>query len=186
MPLTSASLVVEFLHKRQMGILHCLNLFVDSNFASDLSDRSSVLSNLILFGSITASWKVHKDMCIDTSTTGAKTCAAFNFFCCIIVLRNFFCSLGFPISAPVLLFENNTGTHFLIKAGRQTPRVKQVNIPLRYLHEKHKSGNFAAMECSTHLMLADSINKALSGPVIKHHSDIYTGCCFLPPKDSEH
>lgn len=185
-PLTTASSVAAFHHQRHIDIPHCLNSFADSNFATDLSDRRSVSSDLILLGSVAVSWKVHKDMCIATSTTDAETRAAFKAICRIIVLRNFFCSLGFPISAPTPLFEDNKGTHDLIKAGRQTPRVKHIDIPLCYLHEKHKSGEFIVMECSTHLMLADGLKKALSGPVIKHHSDIYTSRRFLPPKDSEH
>ena len=35
-------------------------------------------------------------------------------------------------------------------------------------------------------MLADGLNKALSGPTLKHHSIIYTGRRFLPPRDSLH
>ena len=184
-PLTTSSPVSAFLHSRKLDIPHCLNSFVDSNFATDLSDRRSVSSDVILLGSVAVSWKVHKDMCIATSTTDAVTRAVFKAVRRIIVLRNFFCSLGFPISAPTPLFEDNKGTHDVIEAGRLTPRVKHIDIPLCYLHEKYKSGEYNVVECSTHLMLADGLNKALSGNTIKHHSDIYTGRRFLPPKNSE-
>lgn len=169
-----------------MDISHCLNVFVDSNFATDLSDRRSISSEVILLGSVAISWKAHKDICITTSTTDAETRAAFKALRHIITLRNFFCHLGFPISVPTPMFEDNKGTHDLIQAGRRAPQVKHIDIPLCYLHEKHKNGEFVVVECSTHLMIADGLNKALSGPTIKHHPNICTGRRFLPPRDSEH
>ena len=67
-----------------------------------------------------------------------------------------------------------------------TPGLKHIDVPLCYIHQKHKSGEFLVLACSTHLMLADGLNKALSGPVIRHHSNIYTGRRYAPPKNSEH
>ena len=159
---------------------------MDSNFATDLSDRCSVASDIILSGSVAVSWKVHKDSCIATSTTDAETRAAFKALRRIVTFRQFLLHLGFPISDPTPMFEDNKGTHDLIEAGRKTPRVKHMDIPLCYLHEKHRNGEFTVIACSTHLMIADGLNKALSGNTLKHHSDIYTGRRFLPPKNSNH
>ena len=185
-PLSTSSPISALIHKKTMDVPHCLSTFVDSNFATDLSGRRSVSSDIILLGSVAVSWKVHKDMCIASSTTDAETRAAFKAIRRIITARNFFCHLGVPIKDPTPLFEDNKGTLDLIEAGRLTPRLKHIDIPLCYLHEKFKSGEYIVIECSTHLMLADGLNKALSGPTIKHHSNLYTGRRFLPPRDSRH
>ena len=66
------------------------------------------------------------------------------------------------------------------------PFLKCFDVPLYYPDEKHKSSEFEIFECSTHLMLADDLNKSLAGNTLHHHSNIYTGRKFLPPKDSEH
>ena len=185
-PLSTKSPISALIYKKTMDVPHCLSTFIDSNFATDLSDRRSVSSDIILLGSVAVSWKVHKDMCIASSTTDAETRAAFKAIWRIITARNFFAHLGFPIKDPTPMFEYNKGTLDLIEAGRLTPRLKHIDIPLCYLHEKFKSGEYIVIECNTHLMLADGQNKALSAPTLKHHSNLYTGRRFLPPRDSRH
>ena len=175
-----------FHHQKKMDLPHALSQFIDSNDATDLTDRKSVSSDIVLFGSVAVSWKVTKDMSIASSTTDAETRAAFKGVKRLITLRNYFAHLGFPISTPTPVFEDNKGTFDLIKKGRQTPRVKHVDARLCYLHEIHKSGEFIVHECNTDLMLADGLNKALTGPAIRHHSNIYTGRRFLPSPNSQH
>lgn len=185
-PLTLKSPIVSFHHKNKLDVPHCLTSFVDSNYATDLSDRKSVSSDIILLGSVVISWKAQKDMSIASSSTDAETRAAFCDVRRIITLRLFFIHLGYPLSEPTPMFEDNNGTHDLIEAGRMTPGLKHIDVPLCYIHQKHKSGEFIVKECSTHLMLADGLNKALSGPIIRHHSNIYTGRRYAPPPTSEH
>ena len=185
-PLSTSSPIVSFHKKNKLDLPHCLTSFVDSNYATDLTDRRSVSSDVILLGSVIVSWKVHKDMSIASSSTDAETRAAFRSVRRVITLRLFFMHLGYPIASPTPLFEDNKGTHDLINSGRMTPRLKHIDVPLCYLHEKHRSGEFEVIECSTHLMLADGLNKSLSGNTLHHHSNIYTGRKYLPPKDSEH
>ena len=185
-PLSTKSPIACFRQQRQMEIPHCLTSFVDSNYATDLSDRKPVSSDIILIGSVAVSWKVHKDMCIASSSTDAETRGAFCGVRRIITARLFLTHLGFPNPCPTPLFEDNKGTFDLIQAGRLTPRSKHINVPLCYGHQKYKSGEFIVSQCSTHLMLADGLNKALPAPTLKHHSNIYTGRRFLPPKDSSH
>ena len=169
-----------------MDLPHALSQFIDSNYATDLSDRKSVSSDIILLGAVVISWKVTKDMSIASSTTDAEARAAFKGVKRLITIRHYFAHLGFPISTPTPVYEDNKGTYDLIQAGRQTPRIKHVDIPLCYLHQKYKSGEFSIHQCSTHLMLADGLNKALSGPTLRHHSNIYTGRRFLPPPSTQH
>lgn len=125
-------------------------------------------------------------MCIASSSTDAETRGAFLGVRRIITFCNFLTHLGFPNPCPTPMFEDNKGTFDLIEAGRLTPRSKHIDVPLCYVYEKYKSGEFIVSECSMHLMLADGLNKALPGPTLKHHSNIYTGRRFLPPKDSFH
>lgn len=94
-------------------------------------------------------------MSIASSTTDTESRAALKGVKRLITIRHYFAHLGFPISSPTPVYEDNKGTYDLIVAGRQTPRIKHVDMPLYYLHEKYKSGEFSIHQCSTHLVLAD-------------------------------
>ena len=185
-PISTLSPIACFHQQKKMTLPHILSQFIDSNYATDLTDRKSVSSDIIMLGAVAVSWKVNKDMTIASSTTDAETRAAFKGVKRLITIRNFLVHLGFPINYPSPVFEDNKGTFDLIQAGRNTPRVKHIDIPLCYLHEKHKSGEFEIHECSTNLMLADGLNKALTRNTIATHSHIYTGRRFLPPQSSAH
>ena len=184
--LSTLSPIACFHKQQKMDLPHVLSQFIDSNYATDLSDRKSVSSDIILLGAVAVSWKVNKDMSLASSTTDAETRAAFRGIKRLIVIRNFIAHLGFPINYPTPVYEDNKGTHDVIQAGRNTPGIKHIDVPLCYLHEKHKSGEFEVKQCSTHLMLADGLNKALTSNSITTHSNIYTGRRFLPPPSSEH
>lgn len=131
-PLNSTTPFVSFHHQRKMNIIYCLTSFVDSNFATDLSDRWSISSDIIILGSVAVSWKVHKDMAITSSLTDAETRAVRR----IITGRNFFTGLGFPISAAAPMYEDNKGTRDLIHANIMTRQTKHVDLRLCYDHEK--------------------------------------------------
>ena len=73
-----------------------------------------------------------------------------------------------------------------MQAGRLTPRVKHIDIPLKYLHDQHKDGIFEVQKCSTHLMLADYLNKPLPGPSIHRITAINVGRRFYPPLHTPH
>ena len=161
-PITTLSPIACFQQIRKMDLPHALSQFINSNYATDLSDRKSVSSNIIMFGAVVVSWKVTKDMSIASSMTDAEARAAFKGVKHLVTIRHYFAHLGFPTSPPTPVHEDNKGTCDLIEAGRQTPRIKHVDIPLCYLHQKYKSGEFTIHQCSTHLMLADGLNKALS------------------------
>ena len=75
--LSTLSPIACFHKMRKMNLPHILSQFIDSNYATDLSDRKSVSSDIILLGAVAVSWKVNKDMSIASSTTDAETRAAF-------------------------------------------------------------------------------------------------------------
>ena len=104
----------------------------------------------------------------------------------VLTFRNFLQHLGLPEQDPTTIFEDNQGTTDIVNAGRLTPRVKHIDIPLCFLHEHHQKGAFVIQQCSTHLMLADGLNKALAGPTIKRHASIYVGKRFYPKENTVH
>ena len=184
--ITTLSPMVCFQQIRKMDLPCALSQFIDSIYATNLSDRRSVSSDIVLLGAIVVSWKVTKYISIASSTTDAEVRAAFKGFKRLITIRHYFAHLGFLISSPTLVYEDNKDTYDLIESGRQTSRIKHVDVTLCYLHRKYKNGDFFIHQCSAHLMLADGLNKALSGSTLRHHSNIYAGCRFLPPPSSQH
>ena len=163
-----------------------LSSMVDSNYATDLQDRKSVSSDIVLYNGVAVSWKASKQLCIATSTTDAETRSLFSGLRRVITFRHFLQHLGIPEMKPTVIFEDNKGTQDIVHAGRLTPRVKHIDVPLCYIHEQHRLQSFDVTTCSTHLMLCDGLNKALTGPSIRNHSAIYTGKRFYPPVSSEH
>ena len=163
-----------------------LSQLCDANYGTDLTDRKSISSCITLYNGSAISWKATKQLAIATSTTDAETRSLFTGLKKILTFRNFLSHLGFPEQDPTTIFEDNQGTSDIVNAGRLTPRVKHIDIPLCFIHDHHKQGSFDVKRCHTTLMLADGLNKALAGPVIKRHSDQYTGKRFYPKKDSPH
>ena len=163
-----------------------LSAMVDSNYGTDLSDRKSVSSCLILFNGVVVSWKATRQMCIATSTTDAEIRSLFTGLRKVITFRNFLRHLGRPELKPTIIFEDNKGTSDIVRAGRLTPRVKHIDIPLCYIHEQNAIKSFDIAECPSHLMLADGLNKALTGPVIQRHSRWYTGYRYYPKPGTQH
>ena len=169
-----------------ISIPSTLSQLCDANYGTDLTDRKSISSCITLYNGSAISWKATKQLAIATSTTDAETRSLFTGLKKILTFRNFLCHLGFPEQDPTTIFEDNQGTSDIVHAGRLTPRVKHIDIPLCFIHDHHKQGSFDVKRCHTTLMLADGLNKALAGPVIKRHSDQYTGKRFYPKKDSPH
>ena len=184
--MSTLSPIACFHKMRKMNLPHVLSQFIDSNYATDLSDRKSVSSDIIMLGAVTVSWKVNKDMSIASSTTDAETRATFRGIKRLVSIRNFLAHLGFPNNYSTPVFEYNKGTYDVIHAGKNTPGTKHIDVPLCYLHEKHKSGEFEVKECSTHLMLADGLNKALTSNTIATRSNIYAVRRFLPQPSTDH
>jgi len=123
-------------------------------------------------------------MSIATSTTDAETRTLFLGLFRVITFRHFLRHLGMPAKNPIIIFEDNKGTFDI--GRRLTPRVKHIDVPLCYIHHQHKLNTFDVAECSTHLMMADGLNKALLDPTIKRQSAFYTCRRFFPKRDTEH
>jgi len=172
--------------KQQIQLPHTLSQLCDANYGTDLTDRKSISSCITMYNGSIVSWKATKQMAIATSTTDSETRSLFTGLRKVLTFRNFLRHLGFPEQAPTTIFEDNQGTSDIVNAGRLTPRVKHIDIPLCFIHDHHKQGSFEVKRCHTTLMLADGLNKALAGPVIKRHSDQYTGKRFYPKQNSPH
>jgi len=169
-----------------ISIPNTLSQLCDANYGTDLTDRKSISSCITLYNGSIVSWKATKQLAIATSTTDAETRSLFTGLKKVLTFRNFLTHLGFPEQEPTTIFEDNQGTSDIVHAGRLTPRVKHIDIPLCYIHDHHKQGSFTVKRCHTTLMLADGLNKALAGPVIKRHSNHYTGKRFYPKENSPH
>jgi len=172
--------------KEQITLPHTLSQLCDANYGTDLTDRKSISSCITLYNGSIISWKATKQLAIATSTTDSETRSLFTGLRKVLTFRNFLQHLGFPEKGPTTIFEDNQGTSDIVNAGRLTPRVKHIDIPLCFIHDHHKQGSFDVKRCHTTLMLADGLNKALAGPVIKRHSDHYTGKRFYPKQNSPH
>ena len=172
--------------KEQIQLPNTLSQLCDANYGTDLTDRKSISSCITMYNGSIVSWKATKQMAIATSTTDSETRSLFTGLRKVLTFRNFLRHLGFPEQTPTTIFEDNQGTSDIVNAGRLTPRVKHIDIPLCFIHDHHKQGSFDVKRCHTTLMLADGLNKALAGPVIKRHSDHYTGKRFYPKQNSPH
>lgn len=113
-PISTLSPIACFHQQKKMDLPHVLSQFIDSNYATDLTDRKSVSSDITLLGAVAVSWKVNKDMAIASSTTDAETRVAFKGVKRLITVRKFLAHLGHPINYPSPVFEDNKGTFDLI------------------------------------------------------------------------
>ena len=110
--------------------------FVDSDYASDRSDRKSISGYLITIGGCLVSWQSKKQ----TGVTLSSTEAEFVSMSMAATEVKFIVSLlteidGHPPLLPSILKEDNTGAIFMAKNTAIGQRTKHVDIRYRFVND---------------------------------------------------
>lgn len=74
----------------------------------------------------------------------------------------------------------------MLAAGKVTPNLKHVDIPLTYLHSLHESATITTAAASSSTMLANFLTKQETGPQHLKSLKWISGREFYPARSSDH
>lgn len=142
--------------------------FVDSDWASDVSDRKSTSGFILkVFGS-TVLWSSRKQQMVTLSTTEAEYVAA----CCatqeLIWLNKILHDMKVNLTLPIVMYEDNQGCIFLAK-NSETKRSKHIDVKWHYLRNCVTEGQIKLEYIATEKQEADILTKPLPKPSFERH-----------------
>ena len=182
---TTISYFISPEKKIEMHLPNDLQLFTDSEFARNLSDRKSYYCIIFVLLNVAIQCKVKKSQSIAGHTTDAEMKGTYAGVRRLLPLRRLLESMGFPCQQPTPLYVDNAAVSAIIDAKRMTPRCRHLDIPIAYLHEQHKK-SFDHQLISTVKMLADLGTKPLVLALHRRFKYWACGHMFLPPEGSDH
>ena len=148
----------------------------DSDLAGDLkTTRSTMGHNLRLgkFGSIVSSCKLERKIC--TSTGQAETYALQSLCKDTIWVRGFLAEIGYPMSEPTKLGQDNDG---VVKQSTKTvnhTQAKHYRIAQAYIRQLVHNCVMKLFRLKTDLNWTDIYTKALNAPAYLRHQDEIMG-----------
>jgi hypothetical protein len=147
---------------------HQLYCFVDADYAStDLDTRRSVTGYIIFFNSGIISWKSGLQRRTSTSSTEAEY-RALNEACkeCLW-LTHLLQELGFPLTSPVFVFEDNTSTIAATQNPVSHSKLKHLEVIYHQIRDFIKDQKVIVAHIDTQNQLADLLTKPHSPA--RHH-----------------
>eukprot|EP00957_Ditylum_brightwellii_P185626 14133650-Ditylum_brightwellii.AAC.1 len=100
--------------------------------------------------------------------------------------RNFSTSIGYPISDPTNIYEDNQGTVKFINTGKITPTHFSYDVMIHSVIQYKRLGSIQVRDCKSDLMLVDPNTKPIGGSTFKRDIDRIIGTQYYPPKNSDH
>jgi hypothetical protein len=147
---------------------HKLYCFVDADYAStDLDTRRSVTGYIIFFNSGIISWKSGLQRRTSTSSTEAEY-RALNEACkeCLW-LTHLLQELGFPLTSPGFVFEDNTSTIAATQNPVSHSKLKHLEVIYHQIRDFIKDQKVIVAHIDTQNQLADLLTKPHSPA--RHH-----------------
>jgi hypothetical protein len=112
-----------------------LATFADADFARCLCTRHSVSTNFHLLNGVIISWSCKKQPVTALHSSGAELTSLHRAGFKSSLLQSFLTSIGNPLIAPAVIFEDNQGTIKLIRTQRLTNTVCHHDVKLAWLNE---------------------------------------------------
>ena len=101
-------------------------------------------------------------------------------------LRPILQNLGFQFSnAPTLIYKDSQPTIDTIKEKHITSRVKNIDVPIHYVHEQYIIPTIYHVKLKTTIQPADIVTKSSTGPLLRSHYSYIRGTRYYPPPLAE-
>jgi hypothetical protein len=113
---------------------------VDSNYATDKTDRRSVSGNIHTLGGVITGWLSKTQNSVTLSVTEAEYVSASTGGQDIVFLTMLLQECGIEVKLPGVLLEDNTGAIFLIKNQQVGVRTKHIDVRWHWIREKRDTG----------------------------------------------
>ena len=149
-------------------------------------DRSSYGGCAHLIGGTAFSWKGRRQLFPPLHPTHSEINLFFFALVRTIRFRLLLRSVCMLDGEPTITHTDNKSTMDIVQAQKITPRIKHIDLPIRFLQQHCLLGNVRLVHDPSRLMMVDFISKAVSGPTLLRQSGWVMGHRFVPPVTSEH
>jgi hypothetical protein len=139
-------------------------MFADSDWANDPDKRKSVGGHIFMMHGGVIDYNCKKFTDTPLSFTEAEWYAACEAAKSGKWLRNMLHEIGFPMSEPLIIFEDNQGCISYGKRSISQSSMKHIDLKYNFLREEIQRGVFDLQRVPTSSNIADIFTKALAKP----------------------
>jgi len=143
------------------SITSSTEVYVDSDWAGDRTDRKSISGYVGLIDGGAVSWGSRKQTSVSLSTVEAEFIAVSTAVKEILWHRSLFSSLNVTLTSPTSLLIDNQGALDLIKSGQINDRTKHIDIKFRHVYDQEDQGRISSQHVATQEQIADIMTKPL-------------------------
>ena len=145
------------------GIGMTMRAFVDSDHATDTTNRRSRTGFIIFLNSAPIYWYSKKQTSVETSSFGAEFIAMKQ--CCEYIrgLRYKMRQMGIPVNGSTYVFGDNKSVLVNSSEPHSQLKKKSSSIAYHFVREGVAKGEWKATYLNTHLNPADLLTKSLAG-----------------------
>jgi transposase InsO family protein len=136
--------------------------YCDADYANDKDDRLSVSGYAVMLCGGAISWAARRQTVIATSTVNAEYIAIAEAAKDLMWWRPLLRQLGFDISAPTALFNDNQGSIFLAQNGDNGTRSKAIDVKYHLIRQELRNKTIDLSYVATQHNVADILTKALA------------------------
>ena len=144
-----------------------LQVYCDSDWAGERSDRKSTTGYVIMMNGAAMSWKSTKQSTVALSTVEAEFIALATMITEVIWMRRILCEVGYNLSNATVINVDNTGAINITNNGIISQRTKHIDIRYHFLHENIEANIIHLQHCNSKDNTADTLMKALPYPRFK-------------------
>ena len=151
-----------------------LESFQDASHASEKILRSSCGIETQTFLGTACTWKIHC-LLVPTNGSDAELRVLHEAIIRAKQCRLLLTSLGFPVSAPTKVYDDDESDVHAIKTRRITPRLRHVNVLICFLHHEHGNGVYEAKQTPSKMHFANLGTKRETDPQLMRNTSLAMG-----------
>ena len=148
------------LHFSSDGINN-LSGYSDADWAGDTDTRRSTSGYTFHIGNALISWSSKKQATVAKSSTEAEYVALSIATQEAIWLRRLLNGIGYVVTSPTIIYEDNQGAIELSKNAKHQSRIKHVDISFHFVRERVVMKEVEIKYCPSNEMIADIMTKGI-------------------------
>ncbi|KAL7129296.1 hypothetical protein ABFS83_13G056600 [Erythranthe nasuta] len=152
--------------------------FTDSDWASSLDDRRSILANVFTLGSGAVTWSSKKQATAALSSSEAEYMAVTSAACQVVWLRRILAELQQEQEGATEIFCDNKSTISMTKNPSFQSRTKHIDIRFHFVRDLVAKDEMSLKYCNTNEQVADVLTKSLSKEKFVYFRNLLGVCNF--------
>ena len=163
-----------------------LEAWADADLARDILGRRSTSSSVHTWGDVAVASQCVKQPEPGASTNDAEVRSLYQATRRTLAYRSILASLGQPQQYPTPTFEDNAATIAQVLNDKLTPRVKHIDLLLKWLNNQFSRERMTPITCSSKDQKGDMNSKPHGGSTLQKKFLPLVGYQYYPPPSSEH